>query len=140
MRRVWLGLGWLLAMAASSPLYAQAVPTITGVKVDLYRAADLVTVVTSTTVPVAGYVCNLAPSPANAATINPTILEFDDPVTTGRVCRADIRPMINALVAGDYLAKATYQYSDSGTGGTSAASNPFTRFLYALLTNLRLVR
>ena len=39
-----------------------------------------------------GVVCNQAPPTANASTVNPTMLVWDDPAVTGRVCRYTFQP------------------------------------------------
>lgn len=139
MRNFFKTLTFLLTGMFLLPVIARAqVPTITGVQLDIYKVSDQTKVIT--TLSITNPTCNLVASPANSAVVNPIKLEYNDPVNATKVCQVDISAAINALAADDYIGKAFFKYSDGAVGGTSTASNPFTRFFYALLTNLRFVR
>jgi hypothetical protein len=104
-------------------------PVISGVKIDIFRANDLTKPVATQTFAPTDYNCNLTPSPENAAVINPTKIEWDDPSNPGRACLVFATTLLNRLPAGDYVGKFNFNYSDGTIGGTSNTSNPFTRFI-----------
>lgn len=136
MKRFLFGLAILLT---AGNLYAQN-PTITGIRLDIYRVSDQNTSLTSQSYQMAVITCGQTPAPANAVTINPTTLEWTDPNDSTKVCKTNVSTFVNALVAGDYVGKISYIYSDGVIGGASSASNPFTRFLYAIPSGPRFVR
>lgn len=130
----------LVALAiwlASTPVLAQN-PTITGVRLVIFKSSA--PTVPVNTVNVTSFVCGGDHSAANASTVNPGVLEWDDPTTAGKACKADIAAIVNALPVDQFVGTAAFVYSDGSTGPASVASNPFTRFIYATLTGLRFVR
>ncbi len=128
-----------VAGGAAPSMFAQA-PTITSLKVDVYKVSAPTVSVATVTIPIAQPTCNLTPAPVVAVTVNPSNVEYTDPVNAGRVCRADVAALVNGLPPEDYISKAAFLYSDATVGGTSLASNPFTRFASSIPLGLRFVR
>jgi hypothetical protein len=127
-------------LAVATPAFAQ-VPTITGIRIDLARISTPTVVAGSTIIPIAQPTCNLAPTTLPPVTVNPLQVEWTDPALPLRVCRAAIPLTLTGLVPADYQATATFIYSDPlYIGGTSTASNPFTRFDVATPVGLKLVK
>jgi hypothetical protein len=132
----------LLATAllfAAVPTFAQ-VPTIASVKVDLARVAAPTVIVSTVTVPIGSFTCNLAKTTLPTVTVNPEFVEFEDPALPLRACKASILATINARPPDQYTASAAFLYSDAQVGGTSLPSNPFTVFTLATPLGLKVVR
>lgn len=129
----------VIALVLGVSLKAQA-PTLTGIHLDVYQTQVPSVIVTTKLFPVAQIVCNLTPSPINTLTVNPTSIEWDDAANPGKSCRVTDKAFFDTLSPGDYTSKAYYHYSDNSLGGTSLASNPFTRFIGSIPINIRIVR
>jgi hypothetical protein len=126
-------------LGLTAPAFAQA-PTQTGTKIDFYRASAPTVLVGTVTLTVAETTCNLAPSPAVTVTVNPLQVEWTDPALPARVCRGATPIALTALPPEQYLARASFLYSDGSVGAASANSNPFTRFDSSTPQGLRLVK
>lgn len=87
------------------PSLAQA-QTITSWQLRIYNVGAPAPISAPTDLLAANVVCNQAPPPATASTVNPTRVVFDDPAVTGKVC----------------------QWTDAGTG--PLASMPFGALTY----------
>jgi hypothetical protein len=132
----------LLALALllfAVPAFAQ-VPTIASVKVDLARVAAPTVIVATVNVPIASFTCNLAPTVLPGVTVNPEFVEFEDPALPLRACKASLKATVDARPPDQYVATASFVYSDAQVGGISLASNPFTRFDLATPQGLKLVK
>ena len=68
--------------------------------------------------------CNLlgqtGQSCALTAPLNPKVLEFDDPVNAGRICRMDVSALVLRQPSGTYQINALYAYTD--TAGNPAVT------------------
>jgi hypothetical protein len=126
--------GWLAA-----PVLAQ-VPTQTGTRIEIMRVSAPTVVVATVTLTVAEIVCNLAPTPAVAVTVNPLQAEWTDQDLPARVCRGSLSAALTALAPDQYVARASFVYSDGSVGLASANSGPFTRFNLATPQGLKLVK
>lgn len=129
----------LAFLAFASPAFAQL--TVTGAKMELFRVSAPTIVVNTQTYQVSTWQCNQTnPAPVTGPVINPNRLVFDDSNNAGRACIVDVSTFINATVAGDYHVTVKLVYNDGSEGGASNVSNPFTRFIAAVVTGVRLVR
>jgi hypothetical protein len=140
MKKLILSTLWAALVLITAQTASAQVPTITGIKQDLYSVSDVTKIISSKTYQSSQFVCNQTPPPINTITVNPSTFVWDDPVNATKVCTVADKTLFDSLVAGDYLGKATFLYSDGTTGGTSNPSNPFTRFIALTPQNPRIVR
>lgn len=119
----------LVALLWPHILHAQTA-AITGFELQVYAAGVDPAVgapMQTNTIPLTstGVTCNLVPSAAVTGTIaNPRSIEWDDPWTPGRICRADGAAFLALPLGSGYRVTLT-ALSSSGPSDRSAASAPF---------------
>lgn len=86
--------------------------------------------ISTTPVPFASAVCNLATGPAGNNTVNPTDLWWNDPNVTGRWCHYVSQPgdpLITMPITGNPLEGALAAVSTTNTSSLDSTRAPFTK-------------
>lgn len=126
----------LVASLVARPAFAQA----TSYQANFYNVGAS-TPVQSETFAASAPVCNQAPPPATASTVNPTRIVFDDKAVAGRVCifsEATAGPLFS-LPVGNY--EGTVMAINAAGPGAESGRVPFSRLApETALTNVRFAR
>ena len=120
----------LLLLSLPWRALAQTAP-LTGVLVNIYRQGSTAAAVAPVTIPIAAVFCDQPSTPASGASVNPTIMLWEDPAAPTRDCRwTDTGTGILSMLAADpaVIYQGTIALVNAvGTGPESARSNLFTR-------------